>query len=289
MKRLCGVVAVGLLSSGVRASDPMASYLFDGSLGAEQAGMPALDRIDPLGTSGFATDSVLGQTRTVYQVRGLNAPPASQGGLRVPASLLLPAESYSVEMVFLFSDRASAWRRILDVSGRSTDQGFYVDPSNHLDVFPIIGSSTNWTNNTYHHVVLTVSGGAVSAYLDGLPQFNTPSAIMNLRANTPMVVFADNTSGGGQGEWSGGRIALLRLYGTPLTPAEVAELAADPFATPAACPADFNADGGVDGSDIDAFFTAWESGDGAADVNLDGGVDGSDVGVFFEAWEAGGC
>jgi hypothetical protein len=55
------------------------------------------------------------------------------------------------------------------------------------------------------------------------------------------------------------------------------------------CPADFNQDGGVDGGDVDAFFTSWESGDSAADVNQDGGVDGSDMDVFFTAWEAGGC
>ncbi|MBL9000111.1 MAG: right-handed parallel beta-helix repeat-containing protein [Phycisphaerae bacterium] len=55
------------------------------------------------------------------------------------------------------------------------------------------------------------------------------------------------------------------------------------------CPADFNQDGGVDGSDVDAFFAAWEAGDAAADVNQDGGIDGSDVDTFFAAWEAGGC
>lgn len=54
-----------------------------------------------------------------------------------------------------------------------------------------------------------------------------------------------------------------------------------------ACPADFNRDGGVDGNDIDAFFTAWEQGN--ADVNADGGVDGADVSAFFTVWEAGGC
>ncbi|MCX5690083.1 MAG: hypothetical protein NTV94_09945, partial [Planctomycetota bacterium] len=51
------------------------------------------------------------------------------------------------------------------------------------------------------------------------------------------------------------------------------------------CPADFNQDGGVDGGDIDAFFAAWEAGEGTADVNFDGGVDGEDVGTFFAAWE----
>ncbi|MBS0196530.1 MAG: hypothetical protein JSR77_07215 [Planctomycetes bacterium] len=56
-----------------------------------------------------------------------------------------------------------------------------------------------------------------------------------------------------------------------------------------ACPADFNGDGGVDGADVEAFFTAWEAGDASADVNTDGGIDGADVEVFFTAWELGGC
>lgn len=55
------------------------------------------------------------------------------------------------------------------------------------------------------------------------------------------------------------------------------------------CPADFNQDGGIDGADVDDFFSAWEAGEAAADVNADGGIDGSDIGVFFAAWEAGGC
>lgn len=55
------------------------------------------------------------------------------------------------------------------------------------------------------------------------------------------------------------------------------------------CPADFDRSGGVDGSDVESFFTAWEAADPAADVNADGGVDGGDVAYFFIAWEAGGC
>jgi len=55
------------------------------------------------------------------------------------------------------------------------------------------------------------------------------------------------------------------------------------------CPADFNGDGGVDGQDVEAFHSAWETSVPYADVNFDGGVDGGDVEVFFTAWEAGGC
>jgi len=55
------------------------------------------------------------------------------------------------------------------------------------------------------------------------------------------------------------------------------------------CYADFNNDGGVDGGDVEAFFSLWETGQSGADVNNDGGVDGGDVETFFALWEAGGC
>ena len=56
---------------------------------------------------------------------------------------------------------------------------------------------------------------------------------------------------------------------------------------PQPCIGDFNGDGGVDGSDVVAFFAAWESGDASADVSEDGGIDGSDLEVFFVAWQSG--
>jgi len=55
------------------------------------------------------------------------------------------------------------------------------------------------------------------------------------------------------------------------------------------CPADFNQDGGVDGQDVEAFFTAWVTGVAVGDVNLDGGVNGQDVEYFLVRWQQGGC
>lgn len=55
------------------------------------------------------------------------------------------------------------------------------------------------------------------------------------------------------------------------------------------CAADFNQDGGIDGSDIAAFFEAFEGGAQCGDVNQDGGIDGSDIATFFGLWEQGGC
>jgi len=53
------------------------------------------------------------------------------------------------------------------------------------------------------------------------------------------------------------------------------------------CRADVNVDGGVDGQDIEAFFTVFAAGSVAADFNDDGGTDGQDVEAFFHLWEAG--
>jgi hypothetical protein len=64
------------------------------------------------------------------------------------------------------------------------------------------------------------------------------------------------------------------------------------IAVPSTCPpcaADFNQDGGVDGGDIEAFFSAWQAGDSCGDTNQDGGVDGADIESFFNVWSAGGC
>ncbi len=55
------------------------------------------------------------------------------------------------------------------------------------------------------------------------------------------------------------------------------------------CVSDFNEDGGVNGDDVAAFLSAWESGDIVADVADDGGLDGQDVLMFFEAWESSAC
>lgn len=55
------------------------------------------------------------------------------------------------------------------------------------------------------------------------------------------------------------------------------------------CVADYDGSGGVDGSDVEAFFIDWTVSAPRADANFDGGVDGADVEVFFLQWSQGGC
>jgi len=55
------------------------------------------------------------------------------------------------------------------------------------------------------------------------------------------------------------------------------------------CFADYDQSGGIDGADVEAFFTDWSAGAGGADVDQSGGIDGADVEVFFIAWASGSC
>lgn len=82
-----------------------------------------------------------------------------------------------------------------------------------------------------------------------------------------------------------GRVFGVRVFPPGGGPANISGVAV--LGLP--CCADFNKDGGVDGSDVEAFFGPWTNGLTSADVNEDGGVDGADVEVFFLSWEAGGC
>lgn len=88
-------------------------------------------------------------------------------------------------------------------------------------------------------------------------------------------------------------LAGVDLYANNASPVYYDDLALE-YIGPGAgrcptCPADFNEDGGVDGGDVEAFFTAWEAGVNCGDVNADGGVDGADVEEFYYLWENNIC
>ena len=221
------------------AATPVATYEFNHTFSADQSGVPALTAVDPLGTSAFQTDTVLGSPRTVWAFNGNASPPADQAGLTVSTTGLVNPQSYSVDMVLELTQRVGGWRRLVDVQNRQSDNGFYVDPANNLDIYPVSGSSAAWTNNVFHHVVLTVdnstSPATVSAYLDGISQFSTSTNEMNLDAdpaNNPnrlIGFFLDNLVAGGQGEWSPGEVGLVRLWDGVLSPADATRLANNPF------------------------------------------------------------
>jgi streptogramin lyase len=210
-----------------------ASYSFNDSLAADEYGAPSLSAVDPLGMNGFESATVFGQSRRVYSFDGNASPADQQAGLSLDTTGLIPQNNYSVEMVFEFTEDPG-WRRVLDVQARLSDNGFYVDPSDRLDVYNAgiqINPTTTFTNNVFHHLVLTTQYGFVSVYLDGNIELVTRyTSVMNI--NNPgniLNFFLDNTAGGGQGEFADGKVALIRIYDTILTDFDVAALLLNPF------------------------------------------------------------
>lgn len=224
-----------------RPANLKATYQLNQTFVADQAGAPALTPVDPTAASVFLADTVMGTARTVWAFNGAASPPEQQAGLTLATPGLVNPESYSVDMVVEFTQGDGGWRRILDVEGRQSDDGFYVDPSNNLDIYRISGSTGAFVTGVYHHVGMTVDGTAavpiVRVYLDGALQFASMTSEMDLDADPTdnpgqvLGIFLDNVAAGGLGEWSPGRVAILRVWDGVLTDAQTAALAASPFAT----------------------------------------------------------
>jgi hypothetical protein len=226
-----GISAFFLSGSALATVSPVATYSFNNTLAAQESGVASLNPVNPLGTNGFTSDTVLGQTRQVYQFNGnVTTPDTQQAGLSLNTNGLVTNNNYSVNMVFKFTQGDWAWRRIIDVENRQSDNGFYVDPSNLLSVYPVSNGGATFIENTYHDVALVNSSGIVSAYIDGTLSFSAATNVMNINnAGNLMNFFLDNTDGGGIGEYSSGRVALISLYSSALTANDVAYIASNPF------------------------------------------------------------
>lgn len=226
--------AVFLLITGLPARAdllPLTSYQFQGTLAADQAGKPALTSVNPLGTNGFQSAALYGLNRQVYRFNGDASPVANQGGLTLNTSGLLTPDNYSVEMVFSF-DSDQNYRRILDTSGRTSDNGFYVNPDSHLDLYNITPhpGSRFVAAGMFHHLVLTNGHGTVRVYLDGGLDLTLATTAMNITSPSNLLAFfLDNQSGVATNEYSSGAIGLLRVYDGELDAAQVRQLAAQPF------------------------------------------------------------
>lgn len=226
----------------VHAADPVpvATWSFNNTLAADEAGAPALTAIDPLGANGFVLDDVFGESRWVYRFDGNASPTSEQAGLVVSADGLLDADdAYSVDIVFQFEANVASWENIFGVSNRQSDNAFYVAPGNQLQVWPTSTGPSFFTFGEYHRITLTNRGdGTVTAYLDGVLQFDLSTDSMNFSeyatGNPQRLIhfFADNVVGGGQLEFADGRVALIRLYDVELSEGEVGGIDVPPPPVP---------------------------------------------------------
>ena len=225
---------LGLGFASAQAATLVASYSFNDTLAANQAGKPSLVSVDPLGLNSFETAVVNGASQRVFHWNGNGSTPTSNAGLRLDATGLVSYDNYSVEMTFEFTEASAfggGWRRIIDTQNRQSDNGFYVEPGNRLQVYDVVTGSTIFTTPGFHNVILTnfVVGGVreVKAYLDGHLELVSDTDQLNLdNASNPghlLHFFLDNVAGPAQQEFADGRIAALAIYDGVVIPSAIPE------------------------------------------------------------------
>jgi hypothetical protein len=232
--------ALALLSNErARSQAVLATYEFQNTYAADQAGKPALNPYAPgTGTLSFVTDTVnVGSqslTRTVLSRGGsLLASPANQAGIELNTSGLLTSQSvYSAEEIFSLNLRSS-YQRLLNTNDNS-DNGLYVLTDNVViyNAANISGTHTfTYGASTYHDLILTYDGTTAKEYLDGALDISVANPAM-ANPNNFMRFFLDNSGSSSNNDYGPGQVALIRLYDGVLSAGQVATIAAAPFAVP---------------------------------------------------------
>lgn len=235
-KTLLFCVSCSLSSLAISAPTPVATYNFNNSLAANEANTPALTAIDPLSENKFVSDTVFGETRQVYEFNG-NILSVENAGLSFPSiGFLNNDDAFSIEIIFQFKENQSSWENIFGLSNRQNDRAFYVQPNDSLQVWPDDSGADSFIFGEYHHVTLTNDGaGHVTVYIDGVFQFDSTTETVNFSSyadvNPERLIhfFADNVVGGGQNEFSDGRVALIRIYDLELNAQDASDISTDPF------------------------------------------------------------
>jgi hypothetical protein len=196
-----------------------ASYRFNGTLAADQVGVPSLIPVDPLGMNGFERLTWAGVTYPVYRFSGA-AEGAGQGGLILPTAGLISPKNYTVEMVFsLEAAQTEMWRKLIDVSNRKDDYGLYIDPDDEVNLFPSGAQEGSFTPNALHKIVMSTRDvgnnvSEVNVYFDGAHLFSAETRVMDLdnELNPDRLIhfFLDDSDI--TEEYVPGRIASLKVY-----------------------------------------------------------------------------
>jgi outer membrane protein assembly factor BamB len=203
-----------------------ADYQFQNTFSSSVGSAPA---VEPIGTvtctTQFPTETVDGKSRPVFCF------PQGEGLLLRPATPTVTRTVYTTAVLFRFAT-VSGYRRVFDVTMGTSDTGLYVRDG-RLSFFPVSeGASASIAANDYVQVVLTRdSAKNVTGYVNGVQQFRFADTsdygvvLFDPETGTDALRwFADNTSGGGTGEESGGAVARIRLWDRALSAKEVSNL-----------------------------------------------------------------
>lgn len=229
------------LGESASAATLKANYQLQGSFASAVAGAPDLTN---LGTSNrFVVEEVDGVSRQV-----LAFPKGS--GLALDTAGLVDPNEFSVALVFRLS-QTSGFRRILDFSNSTADNGFYDLGGRAVIYGPHEISRGVVFDDSFAQVVFTSAAAAdgqrVVAYVNGTEvAAGNASKDFDLAPGT-LRFFQDNTSGPAGGEESAGAVACILVYDGVLTAEEVGRVAVDPALCPAPRPGPLRAKAFVQG------------------------------------------
>lgn len=235
-RRLILALAAALLALGTAGSASAATlkanYQLQSSLASAVGGAPALTDLGP--GSRFVRETVDGVSREVLRF-------PKGGGLALSTSGLVDPRSYSVVLLFRL-DELSRFRRILDFSDSTSDNGFY-DYSGNAVIYGAEGGATPSGivfDESYAQVIFTSApagdGQRMVAYVNGAEvAAATAPKDFDLGPGT-LRLFQDNVKGPAGGEESAGALACLLVYDGVLNADEIGQLRVDPTLCPAPRP-----------------------------------------------------
>ncbi len=218
------VLTVGASILSFSAFAGTGTFLFNGNLNAQEGGVNAMTATDPTAGNSYGSAFLYGANRTTYNTLG-SAGAGNNAGLSLDASTLVPANSYSLEMVVSFSN-SGGWRKLADVSGRASDGGYYIDPASKLNIYPNFSGTTVMNTGTYYYLALTVaSNGDIKGYVNGALELTANSSVMN---GNVFDFFLDD-SATGFNEYSNVSVGLVRLTDSVLSDSQISTLSANPY------------------------------------------------------------
>jgi hypothetical protein len=229
---IVGVLAAAAIVLGggesAGAATLKANYQLQGNLASAVAGAPDLTNLGA--RNRFAFEEVDGASRQVLRF-------PKGGGLALDTRGLVDPASLSVAVTFRLAE-VTRFRRILDFSGGTSDNGFYDFFGKAVLYGTPDASEAVVFDDSYVQIVVTNavdSEGArrLIAYVNGSEvAAGTASQGFDL-ASGVLRFFQDNTSGPAGGEESAGAVACILVYDGVLSPDEVGQVAIDPTLCPA--------------------------------------------------------
>lgn len=207
------------------ATPPKADYRFDNARTTSVGTAPAVKDVTNFSNNTFfINDTVENHQQSVLGF------PGGTGIELHPTTGVVSANAYTIAMLVRM-ESVSGKQRLVDFSRGASGAGWFINNGRLVFVQSSFGGSgdpagANFNSNSYVQFVFTrTAAGAIKSYINGnlAHTINDNSGVAVISSANALRFFIGDTTGSTD-DTAGGRIARLRIYDTPLTEEEIAEL-----------------------------------------------------------------